>query len=66
MLSISIGEKNDLRKLLDPFQGFTLKMVLGIHDPRISWILSGTKNHEMRDSLYSVFLIILIFNFYIS
>jgi hypothetical protein len=29
---------------LDPFWGFTL--VLGIHDPRISWLLFGTKNHE--------------------
>ena len=25
-----------------------LKTVLGIHDPRISWLLFGTKNHEMR------------------
>ena len=38
----------DFRKLLDPFWGFTLKIVLGIHDPRISWLLFGTKNHEMR------------------
>ena len=38
----------DFRKLLDPFWGFTLKTVLGIHDPRISWLLFGTKNHEMQ------------------
>ena len=38
----------DFRKLLDPYWGFTLKTVLGIHDPRISWLPFGTKNHEMR------------------
>ena len=38
----------DFRKLLDPFWGFILKAVLWIHDPRISWLLCGTKNHEMR------------------
>ena len=27
--------------------GFTLKTVLGSHDPRISWLLFETKNHEM-------------------
>ena len=57
MLHISIGEKNqnfmnkaqkvDTWKLLNPFWDFTLKMVVGIHDLHISWILSGTKNHKM-------------------
>ena len=32
---------------MDPFWGFTLKTVLGIHDPRISWLPFGTKNHEI-------------------
>ena len=40
------AQKGDLRNFLDPFWGFTLKTVLGIHDPRIS-LLFGTKNHEM-------------------
>jgi hypothetical protein len=38
----------DFRIFFDPFWGFTLKTVLRIHDPRISWLLFGTKNHEMR------------------
>ena len=41
------AQKVDFRKFLDPFWGFTLKTVLGIHDPRISWLVFGTKNHEM-------------------
>ena len=42
------AQKVDFRNYLDPFWGFTLKTVLGVHDPRISWLLFGTKNHEMR------------------
>ena len=42
------AQKVDFQIFLDPFWGFTLKTVLGIHDPRISWLLFGTKNHEMR------------------
>ena len=42
------AQKVDFRILIDNFWGFTLKMVLGIHDPRISWLLFKTKNHEMR------------------
>ena len=38
----------DFWKFLDPIWGFTLKTVRGIHDPRISWLPIGTKNHEMR------------------
>ena len=30
------SQKVDFRHFLDPFGGFTLKTVLGIHDPRIS------------------------------
>ena len=40
-------EKGDFGNFLDPFLGFILKTVLGIHDPRISWLPFGTKNHEM-------------------
>ena len=28
--------------------GFTLKTVPGIHDPHISWLPFGTKNHKMH------------------
>ena len=42
------AQKVDFRIILDPFWGFTLKTVLGIYDPRISSLLFGTKNHEMR------------------
>ena len=42
------AQKVDFRNFLDPFWGFTLKTVLGIHDPRISWLLFGNKNHEIR------------------
>ena len=42
------AQKVDFQIFLDPFWGFTLKTVLRIHDPRISWLLFGTKNHEMR------------------
>ena len=48
IISWKKAQKVDFRKLLDPFWGFTLKTVLGIHDPRISWLPFGTKNHEMR------------------
>ena len=37
----------DFWKLLDPFLGFTVKTVPGIHDPRISWLPFETKNYEM-------------------
>ena len=52
----------DFRKLLDPFWGFTLKTVLGIHDPRISWLPFGTKNHEMRGPPVFVFKTIKLSN----
>ena len=42
------AKKADFWKHLDPIQGFTLKTVPGIHDPRISWLLFETKNYEMR------------------
>ena len=47
------AQKVDFRICLDPFWGFTLKTVLGIHDPRISWLPFGTKNHEMRGPPYN-------------
>jgi hypothetical protein len=34
--------------MLDPFWGFTLQTGLGIYDPCMSWLLFGTKNHELR------------------
>ena len=34
--------------IVDPFWGFSLKTVLGIHDPRISSLLFGTKNHKIQ------------------
>ena len=43
-----MAQKVDFRIFLDPFWGFILKTVLGIYDPRNSWWLFGTKNHEMR------------------
>ena len=42
------AQKVDFRIFLDPFWGFPLEAVLGIHDPLISWLLFSTKNHEMR------------------
>ena len=42
------AQKVDFINFLDPFWGFTLKTVLGIYNPHISWLLFGTKNHEMR------------------
>ena len=42
------AQKEDFRNSLDPFWGFILKTVPGIHDPRISGLPFGTKNHEMR------------------
>ena len=44
------GKKSNFHeeKNFDPFWGFTLKTVLGIHDPRLSWLVFGTKNHEMQ------------------
>ena len=45
-------------EFLDPFWGFKWKKVLGIHDPRISWLLFGTKNHQMRDLLYLHFSLV--------
>ena len=42
------AQKVDFRKLLDPFWGFTIITVIGIHDPRISWLPFGTKNHGMQ------------------
>ena len=42
------AQKVDFWELLDPYLGFTLKTVPGVHDPHISWLLFGTKNHEMR------------------
>ena len=44
-------QKVDFRNFLDPFWGFPLKTVLGIHDPHISWLLFGTKNHEIGGPL---------------
>ena len=41
------AEKVDFWKLLDPLWGFKLKTVPRIHDPRISLLPFGTKNHEM-------------------
>ena len=46
LISWKKGSKSGL--FLDPFWGFALKTVLGIHNPRISWLLFGTKNHKMR------------------
>ena len=45
--SWKLAKKWDFGNFLDPFGGFILKTVLGIHDPRISWLPYGTKNHEM-------------------
>ena len=42
------AQKGDFWNSLDPFLGFILKTVPGIHDPRISGLPFGTKNHEMR------------------
>ena len=42
------AQKGDFWNSLDPFWGFILKTVPGIHDPRISGLPFGTKNHEMR------------------
>ena len=42
------AQKVDFQIFWNPFWGFTLKTDLGIHDPCISWLLFGTKNHEMR------------------
>ena len=36
-ISWKLAKKGDFGNILDPFQGFTLKTVLRIHDPRISW-----------------------------
>ena len=47
-ISWKLAKKGNFEKCLDPFWGFILKTVLGIHDPHISWLLFGTKNHEMR------------------
>ena len=41
------AQKGDFWNSLDPFWGFILKIVPGIHDPRISGLPFGTKNHEM-------------------
>ena len=42
------AQKGDFWNSLDPFLGFILKTVPGIHDPCISGLPFGTKNHEMR------------------
>ena len=42
------AKKVDFRNFFDPFRGFTVKTVLGIHDPHISWLLFETKNYKMR------------------
>ena len=42
------AQKEDFRNSLDPFWGFILKTVPGIHDPLISGLPFGTKNHKMR------------------
>ena len=36
-ISWKLAKKGDFGNILDPFQGFTLKTVLRIHDPCISW-----------------------------
>ena len=46
--------KVDFRNFLDPFLSFTLKIILRIYDPCISWILFGTKNHKRRGPPVSV------------
>jgi len=46
-ISWKSAKKEDFGNFLDPFWGFILKTVLGIHEPRISWLPFGTKNHEM-------------------
>ena len=43
---------------MDPFGGFILKTVPGIHDPRISGFPVGTKNHEMRGPPYNGFILL--------
>ena len=48
IISWKKAQKVDFWKLLDPFWGFILKTVPGLHDPRISWLTFGTKYHEMR------------------
>ena len=42
------AQKGDFWNSLDPFLGFILKTVPGIHDPCISGLPFGTKNHKMR------------------
>ena len=49
------AQKGDFWNSLDPFWGFILKTVPGIHDPRISGLPFGTKNHEMRGPPIIVF-----------
>ena len=43
---------------MGPFWVFTLKTVPGIHDPRISLLHIGTKNHEMRGPPYNGFILL--------
>ena len=45
----------DFWNFLDPFWGFILKIVLGIHDVRISWLLFGTKNLYMNGSYHCAY-----------
>ena len=53
-VSWKLAKKGDFRKNVDPFWGFILKTVLGIHDPRISWQPFGAKYHEIRGSPVTV------------
>ena len=42
------AQKVDFIIFFGPFLGFTLKTVLGIHDPRISLLPFRTRNYKMR------------------
>ena len=48
IISWEKAQKVDFWKFLDPFWGFTLKTVPGIHDPHILLLPFATKNLEMR------------------
>ena len=42
------SQKVHFRLFSDPFWDFILRAVLGIHDPRISWLPFGTKKYKMQ------------------
>ena len=45
------GSKSGLLTNVGPILGFYTKNSPGIHDPCISWLPFGTKDHEMRGPL---------------